>query len=206
MTSAVGSHAGLSQPLLQRACQGDAAALDELLRHSAQRLMDLARHMLRGFPGVRRWADTDDVLQNALLRLVAALREVRPDTPRDFLGLATLQIRRELIDLARHYYGPQGPGANHASRGPEEDGKTVHYDKADSTFEPSSLAEWCDFHAKIDRLPDDEREVVGLLFYQGLTQADAAELLGVTVRTVQRRWHSALLKLHDALHGQWPGS
>ena len=32
--------------------------------------------------------------------------------PREFLGLATLQLRRELIDLSRHYRGPLGVGAN----------------------------------------------------------------------------------------------
>jgi DNA-directed RNA polymerase specialized sigma24 family protein len=39
---------------------------------------------------------------------------------------------------------------------------------------------------------------MGLLFYQGLSQAEAAALLGVSVRTIQRRWHEALQKLHDA--------
>ena len=61
----------------------------------------------------------------------------------------------------------------------------------------NALAQWTELHQHIDALPDDEREVVGLLFYQGLSQAEAAELLGVSVRTVQRRWHSALCKLHS---------
>jgi RNA polymerase sigma factor (sigma-70 family) len=200
MTSLDSSSADLLQPLLQRACGGDAAALDELLRHSAQRLTELARRMLRGFPGVRRWADTDDVLQNALVRLVAALRQVRPASPRDFLGLATLQIRRELIDLARHYYGPEGQGANHESHG----GDSRHplaVGPADENHEPSSLAEWREFHEQVGTLPEDEREIVSLLFYQALSQAEAAELLGVSVRTVQRRWHAALLKLNEIWHG-----
>jgi RNA polymerase sigma-70 factor (ECF subfamily) len=68
------------------------------------------------------------------------------------------------------------------------------------------LAEWSDLHRRIGELPAEVREVVDLLFYQGLMQAEAAELLGVTVRTVQRRWQAALLKLHRNLKGQWPGS
>jgi DNA-directed RNA polymerase specialized sigma24 family protein len=47
----------------------------------------------------------------------------------------------------------------------------------------------------------EEREVVSLLFYHGWKQAEVAELLGVTVRTVQRRWQAALVKLHGLLHG-----
>jgi RNA polymerase sigma-70 factor (ECF subfamily) len=177
------------------ACQGNAGAQDALLRHYANRLNALTSKMLCGFPGVRRWADTDDVLQNSLIRLLNALRDVRPATPREFLGLATLQIRRELIDLARHFYGPQGEGANHQSH----DGDSQHafaQSPADPASEPDSLVQWREFHEQIDTLPADEREVVSLLFYQGLGQSEAAELLSVSVRTVQRRWHAALEKLH----------
>src|SRR5207237_10738746 len=141
----------------------------ELLRRSAQRLTELARRMLRDFPGVRRWADTDDVLQNALLRLVVALRQVRPASPREFLGLATLQIRRELIDLARHYYGPEGHGANHESQ-PNRDSKSAgRAEPADHSHEPSSLAQWTELHRQIDALPDEGREVGGLVVYRGLS-------------------------------------
>ena len=44
-----------------------------------------------------------------------ALNDVKPALLRDFYRLAAVQVRRELIDLARHYYGPQGHGAHHAS-------------------------------------------------------------------------------------------
>ncbi len=153
--------------------------------------------MLRGYPGVRRWAQTDDVLQSALIRLLRALEAVRPATSRAFFGLAAEQIRRELIDLARHYFGPEGLGANHASRDPDQSCGPL--EPADPSRDPDALAEWTELHTRIGALADDEREVVGLLFYQGLSQAEAAEVLGVAVRTVQRRWQSALLGLHRTL-------
>jgi RNA polymerase sigma-70 factor (ECF subfamily) len=183
---------------------GDSAARDELLRHVSGRLQRLTRQMLRGHPAVRRWVESGDVLQGALMRLLRALKDVQPSSARDFFALAAQQIRRELIDLARHYYGPQGLGANHATHAAEGSGLQPAENAADRAAEPSGLAEWCEFHAKIDELPEDQREVVGLLFYQGLTQADAAQLLGVTVRTVQRRWHAALVELHDIMKGHWP--
>jgi DNA-directed RNA polymerase specialized sigma24 family protein len=46
---------------------------------------------------------------------------------------------------------------------------------------------------------------VDLLFYQGLQQAEAAAVLGVSERTVKRRWQSARLALHEALGGRLPG-
>src|SRR5436305_216630 len=74
--------------LLARMRAGDEAARNELFRHATGRLERLTRKMLHQFPGVRRWAETDDVLQNALIRLLRTLEAVRPATPRDFLGLA----------------------------------------------------------------------------------------------------------------------
>jgi RNA polymerase sigma-70 factor (ECF subfamily) len=190
---------------LDRMLAGDRAAREALFRHAAGRLERIARKMLQGFPGVRRWAQTDDVLQGALLRLLRALEEVRPRSMREFFGLSAEQVRRELIDLARHYYGPQGMGANHASADRHEDGRAPAYEKADLSHEPSALAGWCELHEQARRLPEPEREAFLLLFYQGLPQAEAAALLGVSVRAVQRRWQSALLKLHQVLKGQWPG-
>src|SRR5262249_28446366 len=96
---------------LKRRRAGGSAARDELLAQVYERLQRLARKMRKGFPGVKRWAQTDDVLHNALLRLLRALPEVPPGSLRDFFGLTMEQIRRELLDLARHYYGPRGPGA-----------------------------------------------------------------------------------------------
>lgn len=195
------SQISMMQHLLPGAVDGDQAAVDALLRHYAERLTILTRRMLGDFQRVRRWAETDDVLQNALVRLVGALGSVKPQTSRDFLGLATLQIRRELIDLARHYYGPEGLGANHESHGKDDSQHPHPAEKSDVRDEPSSLAQWTELHEEIGRLPDEEREVVGLVFYQGLSQAEAAELLGISLRTLQRRWHDALCKLHRVWNG-----
>ena len=43
-----------------------------------------------------------------------------------------------------------------------------------------------------------------LLWYQGMSQAEAAASLGVSERTVNRRWLSARLHLCDAVNGQFP--
>jgi DNA-directed RNA polymerase specialized sigma24 family protein len=56
----------------------------------------------------------------------------------------------------------------------------------------------------VDRLPEEERRVVDLLWYRGLTHAQAAEALGVATKSVQRRWASARLMIRDALGGESP--
>ena len=45
----------------------------------------------------------------------------------------------------------------------------------------------------IDQLPEDEREVFELVRIQGLTQVEAAEVLGVCIKTVQRCLNGALV-------------
>jgi RNA polymerase sigma-70 factor (ECF subfamily) len=196
------------QQCLDRYRQGDADAAAELLAHSCDRLRQLAHLMLKGYARLKRWEDTDDVLQNALLRLHRALLELRPATVRDYLRLATLQIRRELLDLVRHHYGPQGPAARHQTNAGADQSlpSRALYDGVDISHEPSRLANWTEFHQKAQELPDEEQEVFDLLWYQGMAANDAAALLNVSARTVKRRWQTACLKLHDALGGQVPGT
>ena len=196
------------QACLDRLRGGDETARAELLACACERLRNLARKMLRGFPRVHRWEQTDDVLQNAALRLYRALQQITAETSRDFFRLAALNIRRELLDLAKRYYGPEGQGAHHGTWGPGESATTANdsgpADPADPSREPSRLAAWTEFHERIAALPDEEREAFDLLWYQGLSQAEAAELLGVSERTVKRRWQTARFQLHEALQGQVP--
>jgi RNA polymerase sigma-70 factor (ECF subfamily) len=196
-----------TQAYLDRIRGGDEAARGELLASACERLRNLARKMLKGYPNVHRWEQTDDVLQNATLRLHRTLGQLPVGTPRDFFRLAALEIRRELLDLARHYYGPQGQGAHHATWGPG-DSSTTRSDSGpaspDPAHDPARLAAWGEFHERIAALPDEEREVFDLLWYQGLSQAEAAGLLNVSERTVKRRWQGARLKLHEAMQGEVP--
>jgi RNA polymerase sigma factor (sigma-70 family) len=147
--------------------------------------------MLGGYPGVGRWEQTDDVLQDALIRLCRALGATTPESPKHFYNLAALQIRRVLLDLAAHYQGPHGTGANHHTD--PTGGRAAGQPTSDG--EPETVAEWAEFHRHVEQLPDEDREVFGLLWYQGLTQDEAAELLGISLRTVKRRWQAARLAL-----------
>jgi len=187
---------------------GEPSARDRLLEHCCGRLRVLARQMLRQrFPHVGRWEQTDDVLQQAMLRLHQSLEEVKLESGRHFYNLAAAQIRRELIDLARHYYGPQGQGTKHETEVVSEgSGRPLvsKHDRPDNSAEPSSLAQWVEFHGQVETLPEDEKQIVDLLWYQGLTQEEAAEALGVTDRTVRRRWVSARTRLYEMFCGERP--
>jgi RNA polymerase sigma-70 factor (ECF subfamily) len=198
-------HTSHLQCCLDRLRAGDESARNELVQHACGRLERLARKMLGDYPHLKRWEDTGDVLQNALVRLCRALQHVTPPAVEDFFRLAALQIRRELRDLARHYFGPEGPGTKHASDVVKE-GSTGSwhpaYEQAYDSGEPSRLALWREFHEQIESLPDEERAVVDLLWYQGLTQAEVANLLNISAATVKRRWMKARLRLQASLSGE----
>lgn len=200
------------QHYLDQLQQGDERARKELINTACERLRCLAHIMFKDYPRLRRWEETADVLQNALLRLYRALETVVPPSPRDFYRLAALQIRRELLDLTRHHFGPQGeaehqlqPRGAPLSGGDGSEVGSSALAPADLSLEPGRLALWNEFHQQVHALPEEEREVFDLVWYQGLGHTEAGQVLGVCARTVKRRWQSACLKLHDALHGELPG-
>jgi RNA polymerase sigma-70 factor (ECF subfamily) len=202
-------HATLIQSCIDRIRSGDLTARDELLAYTSDRLTRLTRKMLRDYPGVHRWEQTDDVFQNAALRLCRALRDVPLATAADFFRIAAAQIRRELIDLARKYSGAQGMGAHHdsvAQPGTAPSGNlAMGLNPMDTTYDPGRLAAWTDFHRQVEALPAEEREAFDLLFYQGLSQDEAAAVLVISERTIKRRWQAARLRLIQTLGGKMPG-
>jgi RNA polymerase sigma-70 factor (ECF subfamily) len=197
MTSDASLHTTQLHAYLDRIRAGDREAADALLRQVCNRFERLARSMLRRFPNVQRWADTGDVLQGALVRLLHTLKAVRPEGTRDFVNLAAVHIRRELLDLARHYRRcVDRPGEGERGEAP---GNVPDLQDA-----VEDLDLWTAFHEHVELLPAEEREVLGLTFYHGWSQAQIAELFQVDERTVRRRWRAALLRLGKALGDRLP--
>lgn len=145
--------------------------------------------MLGGFNRLRRWEDTDDVKQGATLRLWISLQADPPADPAAFFRLASTVIRRELIDLSRHHFGPEGAGANHGSVG------STPPAPADTTLNPARLAEWTEFHSRVGELPEADRLLFDLLWYHGHTLAEAAAVTGESERTLRRRWRDARTRI-----------
>ncbi|WP_406699685.1 sigma-70 family RNA polymerase sigma factor [Singulisphaera sp. Ch08] len=188
--------------LLDRLRNGDDSARESLVALAQKRFVALARAMLRRYPHVARWEQTDDLLQAALLRLHRSLAAVRPEGVSHFDNLAAAQIRRELIDLARRDYGPEGKGAHHHTDGGNPGSRLAGIDCG--AERPETLEGWAAFHEVVNQLPEPERQVMDRVWYQGMSHAQTAESLGVATKTVQRRWASARLLIRDALHGDSP--
>jgi RNA polymerase sigma-70 factor (ECF subfamily) len=184
---------------VERIRDGDLAAREEMLRAVLVRLERLARKMLRRFPDVGRWEESDDLLQYAVLRLLRSLEDVTPTSVRDFFGLAAEQMRRELLDLARRYRSRRVQGPSHAADVKGSSSRVLAPEPPAEWEDADELEKWCAFHEAVERLPIEQREVVGLIYYHGWTQAEVAEHLCMSKRTVQRHWAAAMLTLHERL-------
>jgi RNA polymerase sigma-70 factor (ECF subfamily) len=62
----------------------------------------------------------------------------------------------------------------------------------------SDESRWQSLHFAVHSLPEKQRQVVEMMFYQGLTQSDIAEVLGWPLGTVKTRLRTALEQLRMA--------
>ena len=131
----------------------------------------------------------DEMLDAVVVRLLKAMRSVRPQTVRQFFALVNQHMRWELNDVARRL--DEQPTVVEV----REDLAPAPPASSGSALTPDGRR----MLSAIDDLPEDEREVFGLLHFQGLTQGEAAEVLGISVRTVQRRLNRSMLLLANEL-------
>jgi RNA polymerase sigma factor (sigma-70 family) len=191
---------------LKRLAQGDLSARGKLLEICDARLRDLAHRLLGKFAKVRRWDNTDDVAQGAAIRLYRALGTTVPDSPRGLMALMATQIQRELLDLARKHAGAMSYAANHGTNvRAGTSGDVFLVDEAaalDTNDESIPLERWEAFHAAVEKLPDEHREVFKMAWYLGADKPSVAKSLGMSLRTVERRWQEAREMVRAVLEKQ----
>src|SRR5436189_4636549 len=177
------------------ALAGEAPAepiIRELLDRAVRRLHALCTTLLyRSYPRLTRpplCLQADELLGAVVERLLKALRGVRPGTVRQFFALASQHMRWELNEMARRL--DEQPAAMEL-----RDGLVPAPASSDSGLTPGSRR----MLAAIANLPEAEGEAFDLVRIQGLTQAEAAQVLGVSAATVNRRLNRGLELLAEAL-------
>ncbi|HEV8631648.1 MAG TPA: ECF-type sigma factor [Thermoanaerobaculia bacterium] len=109
---------------------------------------------------------------------------------RHFFACAARAMRQILVDHAR--------AASAAKRGAGAAPIELPGDVADFPRSPS----WIDLDRALDALDQidaEQRELVELRYFAGLSRDEVAELLGCSVRTVERTWLRARAFLHAQL-------
>ena len=116
------------------------------------------------------------------------MHSARPRTVREFFALVNQHMRWELNDLARRL--DEQPAAVELN-----EGRVPAPPGSGSVLTPDGRR----MLEAIDRLPEEEREVFGLVRIQGMTHGETAEVLGVSAKTVQRRLNRSLMLLAKEL-------
>jgi RNA polymerase sigma-70 factor, ECF subfamily len=177
---------------MERYAVGDDAAFEALYDSLATRLY---RYIRRHVPDAHR---CDDVLQETFLRMHKARGTFV--TGAAVLPWAFAIARRLMIDeMRRSRRSPRvlddvDPAAANPVAAPE---------RPEHIVEAREVAQR--FTTALARLPDSQRTAFELLKHDGLTLAEAAAVLGVTVTAVKLRAHRAYESLRAAL-GQDAGS
>src|SRR5262245_21974464 len=164
----------------------------ELLERAVGRLRLLCANLLyRSYPRLTRPPvnlEADELLGGVVAALLTALQTTRPRTVRQFFALAGQHMRWQLNDLARRL--DERPAA---AALPESG--VVAPPSTGSCLTPDGRR----VLETIEGLPEDEREVFDLVGIQGLTHPEAAAVVGVSQKTVQRRLNRARLLLAERL-------
>jgi RNA polymerase sigma factor (TIGR02999 family) len=177
--------------------QGDANAAEQLLPLVYNELRKLAAQKLaQEKPGQTLQATA--LVHEAYLRLVDTDRIQKWDSRGHFFAAAAEAMRRILIEAARRKACPKHGGAR----------TRVDLDEDVSVADPPAdnlLA----LDEALTRLSAEEpmkAELVKLRYFAGLTTAEAASVLGISVATAERYWTYARVRLYCELNDNQQGS
>ena len=168
---------------------GEQAALEQLLPLVNDELRQLAkRYMRREGPG--HTLQTSALVNEAYLRLIDQ-KNVQWQNRAHFLGIAAQLMRRILIDHARKaHYAKRGGGALRVSLDENvavTEAKTAELLAVDEALE------------KLTAMDARKGRLVELRFFGGMTEEETAEVMSISVPTVQREWRAAKAWLHRML-------
>jgi RNA polymerase sigma factor (TIGR02999 family) len=176
--------------LIHRAQHGDRHALKSVFDVTYDELRRLARARLsKGGRGTL--LDTSALVHESYLRFANA-GQLRIEDRQHFLRYTSHVMRSVVVDLVREKLAERrGGGAAH-----------VTLDTGVGHGKPAAEAEILRVHEALEELAAlSERmaQVVEMRYFAGLTEAEIADALGVTERTVRRDWEKARLVLAERL-------
>jgi RNA polymerase sigma-70 factor (ECF subfamily) len=162
---------------LRRLRDGDRGSLELFTNRIYDRLVRLTGLILHsGSTRVQRWEGTDDLVH-----------------------FAAQHIRFEMIDMHRRH---RARALTHQTKAHFGDAPRVQEDlhfETGSSIDPRPVAHWEYFHKAVEKLPEPLKEVMDLVWYQGLSQEEVAQWLNLSVRSIKRRWREAKLRLAEEL-------
>ncbi len=174
--------------LLEATGHGDQQALEQLMELLYRELRALAAYQLKKERSGHTLQPTA-LVHEAYVRLIQQ-QSVDWQGRTHFFRVAAQQIRRVLVDHAR--------GRNRQKR----DGQLLRVTLDEGMATPGRDVDLLGLDEALDRLdaesPEDRR-IVELKFFGGLTEEEIAGLTGMSERAVRRRWNFARAWLYREL-------
>lgn len=181
---------------LHRLRDGDPEALDRLLPLVYDELRAIARSQLRRERPDHTLGATG-LVHEAYLRL-SGREGLAPADRRQFFAIAAQAMRRVLIDYARTRKRKKRGGGQPLE--PIDEHLLLSDEAADEVLALDAALE------RLARANERAARVVEQRFFAGLTLAETADVLGISMKTVQRDWLVARAWLRKEIgHDPGPG-
>ena len=182
--------------------QGDRSSFDRLVHRYERELFGYLRHYLGD-------ADmAEDVFQQTFLQV--HLKCSQFDSDRKVRPWLYTVATHQAIDLQRRNRRHRMVSLDRGVGGKSGDDEAGLVDLlGGSEAEPGDEAEAAEtrdqVRAAVDNLPEQTKQVVVLVYFQGLKYREAAEVLSIPVGTVKSRLHAAIQKLSETIpHSDLP--
>ncbi len=178
------------QALLEQYKQGDSQAISQLLERHSRRLRDYVRMMVK---------DNDvaeDLVQEILIKVVKVIDEGRYTDKGRFLPWLLRIAHNKVLDYFRTQ--KQAKTISESSAGFDILGSKSF---AEPSIEDQMISEQCakEIRALVEELPEEQREVVRMRYYEGLSFKEIAEHTGVSINTALGRMRYALINMRNII-------
>lgn len=176
--------------LLNNYRAGDCNAISQLIERYSRRVRDYIRMMVKD-------ADiADDILQETFIKAVRFIDEDRYADNGKFLSWVLRIAHNRVLDYFRQQKSART--VNESDAGYNVLG-TMRF--AEPTVEDNMVKEQieADVRRMVSMLPDEQREVVRLRYYAGLSFQEIADQTGVSINTALGRMRYALINLRKLI-------
>ena len=178
------------QALLDMYQQGHREAVSQLLERHTRRVRDYVRMMVKDNDVA------DDLTQEILIKVVKVLDEGRYTDKGRFQPWLLRIAHNRVLDYFRAQ--KQVKTINESSVGYDILGSK---NMAEPSIEEEIISEQRaeEIRAVVDELPEEQREVVKMRYYEGLSFKEIAELTGVSINTALGRMRYALINMRQLI-------
>ena len=179
--------------LLNRYLSGDRGAISQLIERHTPRVRDYIRMM------VKDRDVADDIMQETFIKVVRVIDEGRYADNGKFLSWVLRIAHNQVID---HFRATKNSKAVNESDAGDNMLGTLRF--AENSVEDRMISQQIeeDVRRMIDLLPDEQREVVMMRYYSGMSFQEIADQTDVSINTALGRMRYALINLRRMIKEQ----